>query len=62
MRSETAEPSLMSTLKKNEIMGYYSSSKRSVHSKLLCILIYLPEKTGGLRRFSWELNLWFQEV
>lgn len=43
-------------------MVYYSSSKRSVHGKLLSILIYLPVKTGGLSRFSWELNLWFQEV
>lgn len=46
----------------DEIMGYCNSSKRSVHSKLLSILIYLPVKTGGLSWFSWELNLWFQEV
>lgn len=32
----------------DEIMGYYNSSMRSVYSKPLSILIYLPAKTGGL--------------
>lgn len=43
-------------------MSFWDSAKRSELSKHLRILIYLPMKTAGLRQFSWELNLRFQEV